>query len=177
MQTEVLDNPPLGVAGQIADHHTAASGDVASAINEEASAEMLFGTMVAQGDSAKGAKLIAGTAAQAAPTLLGLVVHGHHYAQPLELGESGLKPGVTFGLGLRGRFFVRVEQDVAPGDDVRVRVVAAGAEVKGVFRATADSTDCVDLSALARWRSEGEAGGIAVLEIDMTNAALAVADA
>jgi hypothetical protein len=176
MQTEVLDNPPHGLAGLPADHHTSSNGDIASATSEESSAEIPFGTMVAQGSNPGGCKLISGTAAQAEQTLLGIAVHGHHYANPAELGTAGVKPGTTLGIGFKGRFWVHTEEAVAPGDAVRVRVVAAGSEVKGAFRKAADSTDCVDISAFAKWRSAGAAGELAIVEIDMTNAALAAAD-
>lgn len=176
MQTTVLETPVFGCPGDIADLWTAERGIIDSATSEEASAEIPFGVMLQQGTGDDGAKLLGTSAAAMAVRLLGIAVRAHDFAVGSELGTTGLKPGATFGCGKKGRFKVLVEDAVTPLSHVRVRAVAAGAEVKGAFRALADGTDCVDISAFAKWRTSAGIGEVAVVEIDMANAALAVAD-
>lgn len=157
---------------------SALTRDVATYISEEASAEIPFGVMVCRGstDEDNGALLLNTSAAAMEQLLAGVVMWTDVYAKPSELGDTGLKPGVTLNVLQRGRIWVRPEDAVDPGDAVRVRCVVAGSEVKGAFRSAADSTDCVDISSFARWRSSAGAGELAILEIDMTNAKLADAD-
>ena len=134
----------------------------------EASASIPFGVMVKNG----GLKITATTS-----KLAGVVAHNHAYNVDSELDANGLRPKATFGLVRKGEVRVLLEENVAIGDAVRVRAVVAGAEKAGAFRTTADSTDCIDISAFASWRSAGSAGGYATLSIDMDNANLAEADA
>jgi hypothetical protein len=176
MQDEVATAPDVGVAGDIADLNTAKNGVIDSATSEEASAEIPFGTMVIQGTADNGAKQLHTSAAVSEQLLLGIAVRSHDFAVGSELGDTGLKPGATFGVLKKGRAWVAVEDAVAPGDPVRVRAVVAGNEVKGAFLTAADSTDAIDISAFAKWRTSADAGDLAVVEIDMTNSALAVAD-
>lgn len=171
-QTTVETTMPIGVAGQLADLWTEQNGDIISVISEEASAEIPFGVAVRQGTADDGALLF--TATSQVP--LGVVVFAHHFAKPDELGDTGLKPKVVFGVLRRGRIIVFPEEAVTPASEVRIRAVAAGAEVKGAFRATADSTDCIDITPFAKWRSSADANEPAILEIDLSNVSLAVAD-
>jgi hypothetical protein len=153
--------------------------NVRSYVSEESSAEIPFGVMVVEGtDGATQALLPHTSAAASEQIMLGVVQHSHYYAKDIELGDVGLKPGATLGVRTHGTILVLIEENVAIGDDVRVRVVATGDEQAGAFRTTADDTsDCVDISAFARWVSAGTAAeGFAELEIDMTNRASAVAD-
>ena len=173
-QTSVTD-APIGVPGDIADLNTARNGQRSSAKSEEASATIPFGVMVKRGTGDYG--VLKCTAV--ANVLAGVTVRSHDFAVGLGVDETtgGLKPGAHFAVAQRGRYFVVIEEDVTPTSDVRVRCVAAGNEVAGAFRATADSTDCVDLTPLARWVRTADADdGVAELEIDMNNIGLAVAD-
>ena len=180
MQTEILSRMPIGIPGQLADLHTAEFGDVVSETNEEASAELPFGVMVKAGTGDDLVKNITTTADK----LVGVIVHAQNFAIPVQLGETGLKPGVTFGVLRRGRIYVRVEDAVTPDDEVHVRAVIggangygeAGAESHGAFRGSDDGTDTIDITAFARWITSAEAGEVAVVEIDMNQASLAVAD-
>jgi len=176
MQDAVATSPAVGVAGDIADLSTVKSGLIDAATSEEASAEIPFGTMVIQGTGDHGCLKLHTSAAAMEQLLLGIAVRSHDFARGSELGDTGLKPGATFGVGRRGRFWVVPEDAVAPGDPVRVRAVVAGNEVKGAFLTAADSTDAIDISAFAQWKTSADAGELAVVEIDMTNSALAVAD-
>jgi hypothetical protein len=151
---------------------------VESRIQAEASAEIPFGKMCVRGATNEDTSAVKPhtSAAASAPLLCGVVVHDHTYAKDTELGDTGLKPGTTVNLLQRGRIYVTPEDDVDPGDAVKVRVVAAGAEVAGSFRAAADATDCVDISKFARWITTGSSTKPAVLEIDMVGASMATAD-
>lgn len=164
----------IAVAGLLADNSL--TKDALPGTSEESSAEIPFGVMVARGTDDGLVKLLHTSAAAMETELHGIVVFGQSYAKDSQLGTTGLKPKVTFDVLQRGRIYVTVEETVAPGDAVRVRAVATGGEVKGAFRTTADSTDCVDISLFARWIRGATTGGLAVVEIDMTNAMLANAD-
>lgn len=166
----------IAFAGMLADADQGVR--VESRLSEEASAEIPFGTMVIRGSTSEdaGALQLHTSSASMAPLLAGIVVHDHSYAKDTELGDTGLKPGTTLNLLQRGRIYVQPEDSVDPGDAVKVRAVAAGAEVKGAFRGAADGTDCVDISKFARWITSGTASVPAVLEIDMVGASQAVAD-
>lgn len=150
-----------------------------SCVSAEASAEIPFGVAVVRDGTNKdtGVKLPHTSAAASAPLFRGVTVHSHSYARGSELGDNGLKPKVTVLVLQRGRIWVLPEEAVAPGDAVRFRVVAAGAEKAGAFRATADSTDCVDISKFARWVTSGNSTTPCQLEIDVNGAEDAAADA
>lgn len=173
---EVL--PDFGCPGDDADFNTSKNAPKDSAISEEASAEIPFGVMVIRGTADNGAKNLHTSAAAMEQLLLGISLRSHDYAIGLEVSAAngGLLPGASIAIGRRGRWKVLVEDAVSPGDPVRVRAVVTGSEVKGRFLTGADSTDCIDISAFAWWRSSADAGEVAIVEIDMSNSALAVAD-
>jgi len=180
-QTSVLSKQVLGLAGQIATLYGGADAKVDSATSAEASAEIPFGVMVCRGTADKTALLLHTSAAAMAANqlLLGVTVLDHSFAEPQEVADTdsgGLKPKSTFSVLMQGPIIVIPEDAVTPASDVRVRVVVAGAEVKGAFRAAADSTDCVEITAFARWLSSAAGGSPAVLWVDMVNVALATAD-
>lgn len=156
------------LAGALGD--SSAVKQVESLINSEASAEIPFGVMVGNGASEGEALKLATTA----DALAGIVLRSDAYDIPNELGDTGLKPTVVMSVLTRGRCWVPVEEAVAVGGAVRVRAVVVGAEVAGKFRTTADSTDCIDISAFARWVQGGSS--LAMVEIDMLMANAAVAD-
>ena len=172
MQTAVNTRMPIGIPGQLADLHTEEFGDVVSAVSEEAAAEIPFGVMVKQGTDDDDVKLLAAVA----DPIKGIVVHASNFSKPVQLGDTGLKPGVHFGILRKGRIFVTTEDAVTPLSEVHVRAVAAGAEVKGAFRGTGDGTDTIDITGFAKWVTSAGAGEVAILEIDMTQASLATAD-
>lgn len=166
----------IAFAGMLADSDQGRR--IESRVNAEASAEIPFGVMVVRGATSEDtdALLPHTSAAASAPLLAGIVVHSHNYAKDSQLGSTGLKPTVMLNLLQRGRIYVQPEDSVDPGDAVKVRVVVAGAEVKGAFRGAADAADCVDISKFARWITSGTSTVPAVLEIDMVGAAQATAD-
>lgn len=172
MSQTAVTPAPIGVPGDIADLHTARNGFMPAATSEEVSAEIPFGTMVRRGVGDRGVLKLSATN----QILAGIAVRAHDFADS-ERGEIGLKPGATFALGVKGRFFVRIEQDVTPTSDVRVRAVVTGNEIAGIFRATADSTDCIEITPYARWvRTASAADGVAELDIDLTHVSLGTAD-
>lgn len=183
MQTEVLDTPLPGVAGDMADHWTASNGDIVSRASEEDETGIPPGVMVAEGEGDDGALLLGATS----DVLAGVAVRGHWYATPQQLipvlTGLGYAPGVTFGVGRTGRYRVLIEENVAKGDEVHVRAVAVtdDDEVAGAFRASGAGTDTIDCTAFCKWVKGGEVDedtgfGVAVVEINMGLAPLAEAD-
>lgn len=169
-QTSVTTAPLVGTPGEPADLNTARDGRVVSATNAEASAEIRMGIMVQTGTGDTDVKIITGITNK----LAGIVVRAHDFGD-LDRGATGYTPGATFGVARTGRWFVQIEENVTPTSDVRVRCVAGGSEVAGIFRATADSTDCLELTPFAKWvRTALASDGVAELEINMVNADLAV---
>ena len=171
-QTSVSTAPKFGRPGEPADEHTALHGRVVSGTSEEAAAEIPVGIMLQATTDASdyGVKLITGITNR----LAGISTRAHDMSDS-ELGETGYKPGATFGVARTESWFVVLEEDVTPASPVRVRCVAVGNEVAGAFRATADSTDCLDLSACAKWvRTAFAADGVGEVYIDMANISLAV---
>lgn len=166
-------------AGQLADNDQGTR--INTRANAEASAEMPFGIMVVRDTVNSGQEdncilLPHTSAAAAAPLLAGITVHQHTFAKDTQLGSTGVKPTNALAVLRRGRIYVLPEESVSPGDAVRVRVVTAGAEVKGAFRKSADATDCVDISKFAQWVTSGSSSVPAVLEIDMVGQSQATAD-
>lgn len=160
-QTSVSEAPTAAFQGMLAD--TGPNNDVASFVNESTS-EIPFGVMVMQGTADDQCKPLAATTDK----LIGIVVHSHAYDKDNELGSTGLKQYVSVGVLRKGRIWVPVEEAVTPASSVLVRAVAGGSEVAGAFRDTADSTDCIDISQFARYRSTTTGAGLALVEIDMT---------
>lgn len=183
MQTAVNNRMPIGVVGQLADLSSMADAVVVTGTSEETSAQILFGKMVIQGTADDGILKPHTSAAAMVPavgTLLkGILTFSNELSEPLEVGpgdNDGILPKTTAGVLVEGSVWVLPEEAVTPKSDVRVRVVAAGGEVAGSFRATADTTDCVEITAFARWETSGNSTTPAKLYINMANAAMAVAD-
>lgn len=175
-QTTVSSRMAFALAGQLADSNRKNNCDAKT--SAEASAEIPFGVAVVRHSSDEDNLVVKPhtSAAAAAPLFAGIVVHNHAYVRTIELGDTGLKPKVTMDVLQNGRIYVFPEDAVDPGDSVKFRVVVAGSEVAGAFRAAADSTDCVDISKFARWITSGSSTVPAILEIDMAGASMAVAD-
>lgn len=164
MQTSVLNQMPIGVAGQLADLHTEEFGDVMSATSQEASAEIPFGVMVQPGTSDDGVKLLSGAGGT---KMGGVVVFSNSYDAPVQLGSTGLKPGVTFDRLRKGRIIVLCEEAVVANTSaVHVRHTTATTEQVGAFRATASAGKTFTLTG-AKWLTSAGAGEPAVLEVDL----------
>lgn len=169
-QTSVGTSLTTAIQGMKAD--ASRDENVRSYVSEESSAEIPFGVMVAQGSAVDGALKLAATSDK----LIGVVVFDQAYAKDTELGDTGLKPKVTLGVMTRGRIWVPVEEAVTPASAVLVRAVASGNEVAGAFRDTADSSDCIDISAWARYLSSTSGAGLVLLEFDVNNRGADVID-
>lgn len=139
--------------------------NVRSYINGETSAEIPFGVAVKQGATDSEALL----AAAVTDDLIGIVVGSHSYARDSEIGDTGVKPGVVMSVAVSGVLPVVVEEAVTPASAVFVRCVAGGGEQAGAFRDTQDTTDCRDISGMARYLTSAGVGGVALLEFDFTN--------
>lgn len=124
-------------------------GHVDSMINGEASAEIRFGIAVAQGSTDKSAIKLAATSDK----LVGVVMFRHGYADTIELGDTGIKPGVVMEVLNEGECWVIVEEDVTPASAPLVRAVASGSEIAGAFRDTSDGSDLIDVSHFCRFVS------------------------
>lgn len=171
-QTSVENAPDIGIVGQLADFHTSADGDVVSRTSEETSATIAFGLFVKHGTADEGVGVVSATS----NLLEGIAVHGHGFEPGKEVDATtgALLPKATFGVLRRGRAFVKAVGSVTPASEVHVR--ASGTGVAGSVQAAADATHTIDISPFARFVTSGDDGDVVVLEIDMTNVALATAD-
>lgn len=164
--------PPIAFAGMLAD---IGNNDVITMINKESAASMPFGYAVCF----EGSTLDKGALNPDATTdkIAGITLHSHAYADVnLGLGTAGagtavkgVLPGQTINVLRKGRLYVKVEEAVAPGDRLFIRVVATGAEVEGAIRKSADASDCIDSSSQGVFLTTAGAGELAVLEVDFTN--------
>jgi len=169
-QTSVDDRQAVAFAGVY--EKNAPGTDIASYANGEASAEIPFGVMVAHDTDPNEVDLF--TDQNDVPA--GIAVHSHAYAKDQELGDTGLKPNAIVQVLRKGRVWVTTEDLANPDAPVRYRATATG-NGPGAFRsADPTGTDTVDISSFARWRSTTAAPGLALLEIDMTMAALRAND-
>lgn len=167
-QTGVTNVSSPGYPGMLADASMAVKD---TGISAEASAEIPFGVMVKKGTANDQVAIVTATTNK----FRGIVV-ADQYAPGVEIGDVGVKPKISMALLQKGRIYVYSEEAVNPSLAVRVRCVATGGEIAGSFRTSADTTDCVDISKFAQWKSTTSAAGPAILEIDMANVAEGVAD-
>ncbi len=163
-QTSVSVTPTLGKAGLIADMNP--NNDVRSYVNGESSAEIPFGVMVAQGTADEEARLC--TTGDTSPLFVGVHVYNPSAPKPYVLGDTGIKINMSMGVMQKGVIWVPVEEAVTPASAVLVRIIAEGSEVAGAFRDTADASDCIDISAWARFVSSTTGAGLAQLQFDVT---------
>lgn len=172
-QTTVTFLPDVGVPGQIASSQGLDDAIVLDKTSKEASAAIPFGVAVKQGTLDDDVLLM--TAAN--NKLMGVTVFAQDFARNSELTSSGLQPGTTFGVCFQGPILVLPEGAVTPASGVHIRFSANGGNTQpGAFTATADAGHTVDASAFCRWLTTGSATVPAVLWVDFSNAALAVAD-
>ncbi len=102
--------------------------------SEEASAGIPFGVMVCRGTADDGILLLNTSAAAMATdtALVGITLFDHHFARNVELDADGaLAPEATCAVLTKGTCLVQVEEAVAPGDAVHVRVVTGGSDGYG----------------------------------------------
>ena len=153
----------VGLPGMLYDN---GPNDVISMINNEATAEMAFGTAVAFEGSTRDKGALAPDATT--DIIAGILLRSMTYGEAT-LGDTGVKPGGVLNVLRKGRVWVTAEQAVAPGDRLFIRAVATGDEVEGALGMEADGTDMIDSTGQGVWLSTAAAGALAVLEVDFTN--------
>lgn len=150
-------------AGMLADN---GDNDILSYVNEEASANLPFGTAVAKGTADNGfLAMVNGSS-----VIVGVLAHTHQ-VDPGQVAASptgaGVPPKYLGAVLKRGRIMVQVEEAVTPASPVFVRHTAgAGGTQKGAFRASADTATAVAWTA-ARFLTSAGANGFAVLETNL----------
>lgn len=166
-QTTVPSEMLYAVPGQVADLHTAEFGAIESHVNGNASAEIPYGVFVGRGATVNGESEAISFAEDG--VLLGLAVFSQSLAYPTQVGDTGVKPDVSFGVARTGVYYVMPVDDVTPASGVHILHTASGGGVAGQVRGTADSGDSVDASDFCRFRTSGgpTSGQCAELEIMM----------
>lgn len=134
---------------------------VASGSNKESTASMPFGRFVCYERSTDDQGMLCPDATT--DKLAGVVIHSYDYAdEQLGLGATspgdeafGVLPGNKVNVLQQGEVWCVCDasQTPLPGDPVFVRAVAGSGEVEGSVRTAADSTDCIDLTGQASFRS------------------------
>lgn len=159
-QTSVSETMTQAYMGMLAD--SGYDKYVRSYVNEEASDEMPFGVVVQQGTADNQCLLLNAITDK----LIGITVHSHAYDKDNELGTTGLKQYATVGVARRGRVWCYAEEAVTPASAPLVRAVAAGVEVPGHFRDSADAADLIDVSAFCRFLTSTTGAGLVLVEFD-----------
>lgn len=130
-------------------------------VNKEATASMPWGRFVCYERSTFDQGMLVPDATT--DKLAGVVVQSYAYGdEQLGLGANspgaeaeGPLPGESVNVITRGKVWCVCDasQTPLPGDPVFVRAVAADPEVEGSVRTAADSSDCIDLTGKAVFRS------------------------
>jgi hypothetical protein len=165
-QTTYNANMSAAFEGQLADD---GPNNMLSRLQGEASAGVGFGLVVCHHLTVDN-KIILPADANSRPC--GITVRKHDYAIPSEydVDNDGLQPGAMVAVLRKGRIWVKVEEAVAIGDPFFARHTATGDERKGAIRKSADSSDCLDLTAKGRFLTKQDTiGGLALLEVDFVN--------
>lgn len=159
--TSVLSNlSPLAIKGMAYDN-TWVDGD--SFVNGEVSAEIPFGVFVKQGTDVKEIlKLTAIT-----EKVVGVTLYKDVYQKDVQLGTTGVKIDNVMCVAPRGRLWMWAEEAVIPTDPVMIRAIAAGSEVAGDVRTSADASDLIDARHFARFITSTTAAGLVVVEFDL----------
>lgn len=98
---------------------------------------------------------------------LGIAVHSHAIEQAYDTDDNtGYEFQSSISVLRKGRVFVDVETNVAPGDAVYVRHSVSGVTYLGAFRNDADSGTATQLAG-ARFVSSGTAGETAIVEVNL----------
>lgn len=144
---------------------------IESYIQGEVSAEIGFGTAVAQG----AASAVAGTPDKAilmvngSSVVVGVLVHAHNYDRETQLGSTGVKPQNLIGVMRKGQVYMVHEGAVTKGGTCFVRHTAgAGGSQKGVVRADADTATAVSTAALTFAETKASLGdGLVLVNVNL----------
>jgi len=165
-QTAVATTLTRAFAGMLSD---GGPHDIVTAYNDEASLEMPFGACVTLQTAERAAKL----PAAGSDKLMGLVVHEHGFSKgpaDAQLGSTGLKGDVLFGVLRKGKMWVTVENGCAIGDRMHVRYAAgAGGSQLGAIRSASVNNETIDATTQGVFLSVAATGGIAIVDVDFTS--------
>lgn len=151
-------------AGMISD--ASRDTNLRSYTSEEASAEIQFGTFVAQGVAEKGMLKLAAITDR----VVGVLVNSQAFAKDVEVGDTGLKPKMTASVMTRGRVWVLAEEAMTFASVALIRAIVAGSEVAGSVRDTADGADTIDKTAgWLRVLTGSTGAGLVEVEFDIAN--------
>lgn len=144
---------------------------VVSFIQGEASAEIPFGTAVAQGAAStqSGTPDKAIQMVNSASVVVGVLLHAHNYDRESQLGSTGVKPTNLISVLRKGQVYMVHEGAVTKGQPCFVRHTAgAGGSVKGVVRADADTATAVSTAALTFAETKSALGdGIVLVDVNL----------
>lgn len=134
----------------------------ASTLSYTADAEINFGSAVVAGSDENHVKLPAASSDK----FLGIALRTQAMI-PNADGSSSYKAKDAVSVLSQGRVYVKVEEAVAAGDSVFVRYASGvGGSVPGLFRNDADTSTAFELTR-ARFIAGADAGGLAVIEINL----------
>lgn len=151
-------------------------GDVVETyIQGEASAEMPFGAVIAEGT----ASTTVGTPDDAllmvngSSVVAGVVLHSHNYDRESQVGTVGVKPDNVLSVMRRGRVYAILEGTCTKGGQVFVRHTAgAGGSQKGAVRADADTASAVLCRGLSFAETKASNGdGLVLLNVHIDDVA------
>jgi hypothetical protein len=136
--------------------------------NAEASAEIPFGVAVyLDSGTTNGYLLRAG----GSDRIQGVSVRLNDYAPALsaapELGDDGILPEVRVQILRKGSIWVVCEDGCSPDDGLYVRKSGVGDQ--GACLAAAVGGETIDCTKQGTWRTEADAGDVALLEVDFAN--------
>lgn len=155
-QLAYADQADRAFAGLLGDSNVI---DTLSRANEEA-VDLEFGIGVMAGTVADVEALLPTTG----NALLGVVIHRHQEDRSLAADDGVPADGGNMELLTKGSIWVHIDQDVAVGDPVFMRIAAGN---QGWFRMDADTANAEAVPG-ARWERGGTAAeGLALLEVNL----------
>lgn len=163
MQTSYSDTMTRGFPGMLADAADNTVESKYSAYNN--GTEIAFGAGVIRAANSP-------TDAAVLPSantdeIQGICLHSHAYIRDTTvagLGTTGVKGGTTFNMLRKGRVLVLLDEAVSEGQRAYWHLT------NKKWRISADGANTVDCTKQAVFRENGSEGGVAVLEVDFTNA-------
>lgn len=156
-----------GFEGQKSD---ARQSTIVTFIQGEASAEIGFGTAVAQGAAGvNGGPDRAILMVNASSVVVGVLVHAHNYDRDIQLGLVGVRPQNLLNVMRKGQIFMKHEGAVTKGQPCFVRHSnGAGGTQRGVVRADADTATAVSTAALTFAETKASLGdGIVLVDVNL----------
>lgn len=176
VQTSISDMPSAAFAGDL----VGINHQIDPMKSVEASAEIPFGYAVAfKASGATDQDALLPLAANS-PIIAGIVVKSDVYDRTYsladgstggELGTTGLKPGAMLNVLRQGRIWAVCVSGCTPGARLYVqKTVNGGTRPLGALDSAADGMNSVDATKQGVWKTTASAGGLAILEVDFTNA-------